>query len=115
MQPYAGERQRVSVDDAPVAERLTHTALQPEVTMQVVIDGSARIVLPESVQQRLSMKPGMMLDLEIVGPSVHLTPVELAPLVDSGGILVFGGELESDAEGVSEELEQERMRKLSGI
>lgn len=83
--------------------------------MDVVLDRFGRILIPKRIRERVGLKSGMSLKLDVRGRTVQLTPVEQEPLFDSGGVLVFGGNLAGDAELVFEELEQERIRKLAGI
>jgi AbrB family looped-hinge helix DNA binding protein len=79
--------------------------------MTVPIDQRGRIVLPKSVREELSIKPGDTLIVSIHGSSVTLTPnQEATGFVRKGHALVFssaeGGSLSREA--ANDILEQSR-------
>ncbi|MEK7403884.1 MAG: AbrB/MazE/SpoVT family DNA-binding domain-containing protein [Acidobacteriota bacterium] len=60
--------------------------------MTLKIDGAGRIVLPKPVRDRLGLKAGTDLEIQVTAEAVVLTPVARRPsLVRAGRFLVHAG------------------------
>lgn len=84
--------------------------------MEVVLDRFGRILIPKQVRDRLGLKPGATLRLVASESTISLTPAENeVVLEDAAGVLVFTGEIVGDAARITDELAEDRIRKLAGL
>lgn len=80
------------------------------------MDGAGRVVLPKRVRDRLHLRAGAQLELEIEGEYVRLRPVALGPaLAKEDGWWVHRGEPERGADLASavDRHRQERVEEQS--
>lgn len=64
--------------------------------MTVTIDDAGRIVVPETVRERLGLRPGTCLELLESPEGLTLKPTaEQARLVRKGALLVYAGPIEA--------------------
>lgn len=90
-------------------------------TTSITLDSAGRLVLPKTVRDRLHLRAGAKLKLELVADKIELTPEpnENVRVVKKGGLLVVTG-LEGGFDAVKavkaarEEREEQLSRRLRG-
>jgi AbrB family looped-hinge helix DNA binding protein len=92
--------------------RMVNAIMNTKVTM----DGAGRVVLPKPVRDRLRLRAGAELELELQGDYLTLRPVALGPvLANEDGWWVHRGEAERGAalEDAVDRHRRERIEDLS--
>jgi AbrB family looped-hinge helix DNA binding protein len=79
--------------------------------MELTIDRLGRVLIPKAIRDRLKLKPGSAIELDVVGDHLELKPRrEEAEISEEHGVLVFRPKTEErlSAEDVRRILEEER-------
>jgi bifunctional DNA-binding transcriptional regulator/antitoxin component of YhaV-PrlF toxin-antitoxin module len=82
--------------------------------IQISLDDVGRILIPEALQRRLGLKPGMTLvveDTEQGGVQLSVQ-AETSALIEKDGLLVFNGALEGD---ITHAVERARAQRTDAI
>ena len=82
--------------------------------MRVRIDKSGRVVIPKGFRERLGLKAGDVLDVQVTSGGLSLAKVQESPrLVKDGNVLVFaGGVLKNESGDVVGGLRGSRIAEL---
>jgi len=86
--------------------------------MEVTLDEHGRIVLPESLREKLGLEPGEELTLEVAGDQLLLKPTsEQSLLEERDGLLVSTAEVdqELDVQSVIDEVRGERSQNIADL
>jgi AbrB family looped-hinge helix DNA binding protein len=85
--------------------------------MELHLDKSGRVVLPKPLRERLGLRAGTTLEATEGADGLLLRPIKVRPsLVERDGLLMHTGQpiRDFDWEGISEDLEQERLKDILG-
>ncbi len=80
----------------------------------VIMDNAGRIVLPKPIRQRMRLRPGSRLKMEIVGDKIELSQEasELTIVLEKDGLPVVVGWEGFDAAQAVREMREEQINRL---
>lgn len=84
--------------------------------MKTRLDRFGRVVVPKDIRDRLELRPGAEVEIEMKGHAIVLKPVEHEPsLTVKEGILVYSGTATGDLGGAIRSHRLSRSDKKSGL
>ncbi len=87
--------------------------------MKLTLDKLSRVVVPKSLRDRFSLKPGDELEVTVDADGIRLRPaIAATPLANEDGILICGSEVPStvwDLGAFMSAQRDQRSREIGGI